>query len=144
MSRVLVVDDDRAIRELLRIALECEGYSVDTLSDGRAVVATLAATPEPCVVLMDLMMPWMTGWDVCRALEAEPAALADHQLIIMTAERLEDGACPPPARALVPKPFDLDALCRLVASLFALPGMAAAHAAHAACDPASSSADVAR
>ncbi|MBF6590758.1 MAG: response regulator [Ktedonobacterales bacterium] len=133
MPRVLVVDDDRGIRELLRIALEYEGYAVTTLGDGRAVVERLAELTEPCVVLMDLSMPHMTGWEVCAALEANPAALASHQIVILTAERLPDGACPTPARTLVTKPFDLDTICRLVASLFAQPGMAPVASLHAGC-----------
>lgn len=120
MSRVLVVDDDRAIRELLRVALECEGYAVSTLPDGRGVLEALAGMPEPCVVLMDLSMPWVSGWDVCRALAANPAALAGHQIVLMTAERLPDDAGPAPACAVLRKPFDLDQLFRLVASRFAL------------------------
>lgn len=128
MPRVLVVDDDRAIRELLQFALQSEGYTVDTLADGRQVVETLAAREEPCVVLLDLSMPWVSGWDVCQRLSADAVALGQHQLVILTAEPLEDGACPAPARALVRKPFDLFAVYDLVASLFALPGMVATHA----------------
>jgi CheY-like chemotaxis protein len=120
MSRVLVVDDDRGIRELLRIALEAEGYAVSTLGDGRGVVAWLAEHREPCVALMDLSMPLMTGWEVCAA------ALGEHHLVILTAEPLSAAECPAPAVRLVAKPFNLDALLALVAGLFAQPAMSAA------------------
>lgn len=132
MLRVLVVDDDRGIRELLRAALECEGYAVTTFCDGRGVVERLAGTVEPCVVLMDLSMPYVTGWDVCAALAASPAVLGNHQLVILTAEPLSPGACPAPARKLLSKPFDLDTICSLVASLYALPGMQSPSGIHAA------------
>lgn len=117
MPHVLVVDDDRAIRELLRFALECEGYDVTTLSDGADVVATLAAMSEPCVVLMDLMMPRTDGWTVCAALAHADAILARHALVVMTAGFLEGDTCPTPARALLRKPFELDRVFALVASL---------------------------
>ncbi|HEX6122955.1 MAG TPA: response regulator [Ktedonobacterales bacterium] len=139
MSRVLVVDDDRGIRELLRVALEAEGYAVSTLSDGRGVVEWLAERREPCVALMDLSMPHMTGWEVCARLAANPAALGAHQLVILTAEPLSAGECPAPALRVVAKPFNLDALCALVAGLFALPAMSAS-----AASPSSVAASVAR
>src|SRR5262249_50334419 len=110
MTRVLIVDDDRAIREMMACALECEGYEVMTLGDGGTVLEVLATQHEPCVVLLDLMMPQMDGWAVCRALEAEPALLARHSTIVMTATVLPEGACPSSARAVLRKPFALEHL----------------------------------
>jgi CheY-like chemotaxis protein len=118
MTRVLVVDDERVIRDLLRFGLEIEGYEVVTLSDGRAVVETLRALREPCVVLMDLMMPEKTGWDVCQELEREPA-LRRHPLAIMTASLQAGDAPPSPARRLIPKPFLLDDVLHVVEALAA-------------------------
>ena len=117
MSQVLVVDDDRAIRELLTFALQCEGYAVRTLSDGADVEAVLAAMAEPCVVLMDLMMPHVDGWEVCRRLEAHGELLERHRVVLMTACLLRDEERPGAARALLRKPFELEAVYRLVASL---------------------------
>jgi CheY-like chemotaxis protein len=117
MARILVVDDDRAIRELMKFALECEGYLVVTLSDGSETLRMLATMPEPCIVLMDLMMPGVDGWAVCRQLEAEPELLVRHRVAVMTALRMADAECPAPASAILYKPFDLDQLLRLVASL---------------------------
>ena len=85
MRRVLLVDDDRAIRELLTCALEYEGYEVTSLPDGSRVVALLEAAEEPCIVLMDLMMPRMDGWAVCRALANRPELLARHPVVLMSA-----------------------------------------------------------
>lgn len=121
MARVLLVDDDRAIRELLTFALEGEGHSVTALADGTGVRDALARSAEPCIVLMDLMMPRMDGWAVCRALAAEPPLLARHTLVLMTAAALREGEEPAEARAVLRKPFDLDALYRLVATLAAEP-----------------------
>ncbi len=118
MARVLVVDDDRAIREMLRIALEVEGYAVSVLDDGQRVAETLLAAAEPCVVLMDLMMPGVSGWEVCRQLVAD-AQLARHPVVVMTAGLMKGDACPTPARALLCKPFELDQIYTLVESLAA-------------------------
>jgi two-component system alkaline phosphatase synthesis response regulator PhoP len=118
MTRVLVVDDERVIRDLLRFGLEIEGYEVVTLPDGRGVVETLRTLHEPCVVLMDLMMPEKTGWEVCQEWEREPA-LRRHALAIMTAS-LQAGDTPPsPAQRLIPKPFLLDDVVRVIETLAA-------------------------
>ena len=119
MARVLVVDDDRAIRELLCFALQCEGYDVTTLSTGEGVVEALADAAAPMVVLMDLMMPRVNGWEVCARLTAAPGALAAHALVVMTASMLDGDECPVPARVLLRKPFTLDEVYRVVSALFA-------------------------
>ena len=119
MARILVVDDDRAIRELMKFALECEGHTVATVSEGGEALRMLAHETEPCIVLMDLMMPGIDGWAVCRQLEAEPELIGRHRLAVMTALRMTDATCPAPARAILYKPFDLDQLLRLVAALCA-------------------------
>jgi two-component system response regulator MprA len=117
MGRVLVVDDDRAIRELLRVMLEMEGYEVATADNGCAALEVLEGAGEPWVVLMDVMMPRMGGVEVCRRLHAAGAAGRRHQVALMTAGLMEREECPEPARALLRKPFDLDDVVRLVASL---------------------------
>ena len=121
MARVLVVEDDRAIRELLQFALECEGYETLTRSDGRDVIALLSEWIEPCVVLMDLMMPWVDGRAVCEAIGDRYPELARHQIVIMSACWLEPNEWPQQARTVLRKPFDLNDMLRLVATLFAVP-----------------------
>ncbi len=117
MRRVLLVDDDRAIRELLTCALEYEGYEVTSLPDGSRVVALLEATEEPCIVLMDLMMPRMDGWAVCRALANRPELLARHPVVLMSAGSPPENAIPREASVFIRKPFDLDVLYRSLAPL---------------------------
>lgn len=132
MPRVLVVDDDRAIRELLTFALEGEGYDVRTLSDGTEVVALLEAMREPCVVLMDLMMPRVDGWEVCRRLAVRGDLLERHHVILMTACMLREDERPTVAHTLLRKPFELAAVYRLIASLsVATPP----HVSHLPCEP---------
>lgn len=124
MAQVLVVDDDRAIREMLRVALEVEGYTVRLLTDGREVIEMLAGMSEPCVLLMDLMMPGVSGWEVCQAL-LEDTQLARHPVVVMTAGLMKGDSVPAPACALLCKPFELDQVYAVVESLTAEAAVAA-------------------
>ena len=117
MRRVLVVDDDPDIRELLRLVLEWAGYEVETVNDGMAALETLSQTDETWVVLLDITMPRMTGLEVCARLSALGGSAARHLVVLMTAGFFPEGDAPPPVRALLPKPFDLDLLQNLVAEL---------------------------
>jgi CheY-like chemotaxis protein len=128
MLRVLVVDDDRAIRELLRFALECEGYEVSVFRDGVEILDYLASgnAGDSCVILMDVMMPRMDGWQVCRRLDAEPDLLGTRSLVLMTASQIPVTSLPSPACAILPKPFNLEQLYSLV-GLLELPVVTSPH-----------------
>jgi DNA-binding response OmpR family regulator len=67
---VLIVEDDRNIAELLQMYLEKEGYAVTTAFDGGQGLAKFHAS-QPNLVLLDVMMPVMDGWSVCKAIRAE-------------------------------------------------------------------------
>ncbi|HET7034366.1 MAG TPA: response regulator, partial [Thermomicrobiaceae bacterium] len=73
MGRILVADDDPAIRALLTELLSDEGYDVLEAVDGRAAVE-IALARQPQVILMDLRMPHLDGIDATRALKADPRA----------------------------------------------------------------------
>ena len=83
-ARVLVADDDRAIRESLERALQIEGYDVVTVSNGAAAL-TAARETSPDAMVLDLMMPAVDGLTVCRVLRAE----ADRTPILMLTARTE-------------------------------------------------------
>ncbi len=69
-KRILVVDDDRVIQQLLVVNLELEGYEVDTASDGEEAVEKATATRYDCV-LLDIMMPKFDGREVFRRIKAD-------------------------------------------------------------------------
>ncbi|SHN47821.1 MtrAB system response regulator MtrA [Cryptosporangium aurantiacum] len=69
-ARVLVVDDDPALAEMLGIVLRGEGFSPSFVADGEAALTVFRET-RPDLVLLDLMLPGMSGLDVCRAVRAE-------------------------------------------------------------------------
>jgi two-component system response regulator MprA len=108
-GRVLVADDDRAIRESLARALELEGYEVTTASDGAAALA-LIREREPDVIVLDLMMPNVDGLTACRVLRSEH----DRTPILMLTARTETSdrvaGLDAGADDYLPKPFDLDEL----------------------------------
>jgi len=106
---VLVVDDDRAIRESLARALDLEGYDVVTAADG-AVALQLVGDRRPDVLVLDLSMPVLDGLTVCRVLRAEK----DRTPILMLTARTETSdrvaGLDAGADDYLPKPFELDEL----------------------------------
>jgi CheY-like chemotaxis protein len=82
-STVLVVDDDPYIVRFLQDALEEEGYAVATPLPTEAV--DVARAMQPCVILLDLMMPLMDGAEVCRRLRLDPQT-ASIPVVIMSAQ----------------------------------------------------------
>ena len=105
---ILVVDDDPDIRESLREVLEDEGYEVACVGNGREALDHLkAASPPPCVILLDLMMPVMDGWQFRREQKQNPA-IADIPLIVITATGKRPVLID--AAELVMKPLDLNRL----------------------------------
>ncbi|WIV59172.1 response regulator transcription factor [Amycolatopsis nalaikhensis] len=107
--RVLLADDDRAIRESLVRALELEGYQVTEVDDGVAALAT-ARRAEFDVLVIDVMMPGVDGLGVCRVLRAE----GDRTPILMLTARVETpdrvAGLDAGADDYLPKPFELDEL----------------------------------
>jgi CheY-like chemotaxis protein len=86
---VLLVDDDPLILEILRTILDLEEFEVTTVADGRQALASVAASP-PDVVVCDVMMPELDGFEVCRTLKSQPTT-ADLPVILLTArDRPED------------------------------------------------------
>jgi CheY-like chemotaxis protein len=69
---VLVVEDEEELRDSIRDLLEDTGYIVVTACDGQEALDALAGVEYPCVVLLDLLMPRMNGWDFFAALRARP------------------------------------------------------------------------
>lgn len=73
-ARILVVDDDEAILDSLRDLLESEGYGVDVAHDGREALEKLARMEPPQLILLDLKMPVMDGWQFLSERSANTAA----------------------------------------------------------------------
>jgi CheY-like chemotaxis protein len=112
MNKVLVVDDDPDIRQTIRMILQSQGFQVAIAADGREALDQLAVEPEPCLILLDLLMPTMNGWQF-RAAQLQDSRLATFPVVVMSATpNLEDAAIH--ADALLQKPLDLHNLVRIV------------------------------
>jgi CheY-like chemotaxis protein len=83
--RVLVVDDDEAIRDTIALALEDEGFTVLTAPDGARALDMLRRSPDPLVVLLDLMMPRLTGMEVLQTIAMDAHLATTHAYILVTA-----------------------------------------------------------
>src|SRR5436309_10015720 len=66
--KVLVVDDERAVRESLRRALELEGYEIELAADGNEALYRIDTESQPDAVILDVLMPGMDGLEVCRTI----------------------------------------------------------------------------
>ena len=115
---ILIVDDHAMLRQELRSLLESydDVHIVGEATDGREAVR-LTEQLQPDIVLMDINMPRMTGLEVCARLAAADELAKRHIVVLMTAGLFPDDDMPPPVRALLRKPFDLDALLDLLTSL---------------------------
>jgi CheY-like chemotaxis protein len=107
---VLIVDDDDDIRETLRVCLEEEGFAVRTARNGLEALALLAEGALPGLILLDLMMPEMNGWEVLEQLRSDTARAAIPVAVMSGSHRGEVRT----ATYVVPKPFDLGTMVDLV------------------------------
>jgi CheY-like chemotaxis protein len=83
---VLIVDDDPAIREVLKLILEVEGYAVQAACSGREALAVLHEAPTPCAIVLDLRMPDMDGWEFHERQVRDPA-IAGIPVVVLSADR---------------------------------------------------------
>lgn len=83
-ATILVVDDNTDNVEILRAFLESRGFAVSEARDGRAALAKMEEV-KPDLVLLDVMMPGMDGWEVCRVIKQHPQ-LGDTKVVMVTAK----------------------------------------------------------
>lgn len=113
-SYILIVDDDPDIRETMRFILECAGYRVLTAANGIEALDRLRGEAAPCVILLDLMMPVMNGWEF-RAEQTRDPSLAVIPVIVMTgAGKAAARTASVGVAGLLEKPVDLKVLLSAV------------------------------
>ena len=112
MANILVVEDNDDVREMMAVTLELEGHEVATAINGRDALEKLHSGERPCLILLDLMMPIMNGWEFRRALERDPE-FHDVPVVVVSAAT---GEMIQRAEAVVylPKPLDMDELLDVV------------------------------
>ncbi|MBN8217108.1 MAG: response regulator [Spirochaetes bacterium] len=115
MKRLLIVDDEPSIRYTVRVLFESEGWEVLEASNGEECLGLVAGGYRG-IVLMDIMMPGLDGWDTIRLL-AERGLLAGCHVLMLTARETPDAKMEGLQEAVLDyftKPFDGDALVRAV------------------------------
>lgn len=113
VDAVLVVDDETSIRAVVAEFLELAGFVVETARHGAEAMAKVRASGFAAIVL-DLMMPVMSGWDFLDACGEELVAAQIPVVVVSAAHAPSDVAQRPPVRAVLTKPFDLDVLETIV------------------------------
>jgi DNA-binding response OmpR family regulator len=123
MARILVAEDERDIRELIGFTLRHHGHEVLTASNGEDALAT-ALRDLPDLVLLDIRMPRLTGYDVCRRLRADPTT-QDIPIAFLSAKGQDaeiQAGMDAGATDYILKPFAPDQLINRVALLLGKPG----------------------
>jgi CheY-like chemotaxis protein len=110
-KQILVIEDDADIRECLMLMLESEGYRVAGAADGREGLDVLAGMSGPCLILLDLMMPVMNGWEFLQA-KRKDDILAVIPVVVLSAFG-SDGRGEQ-VEGILKKPVDVDALLAFV------------------------------
>ena len=116
---ILFIEDERPMLELVRQSVKMAGYTVTGATSGREGL-DLMQQKKPDLLLLDLMMPGINGWDVYRSIKAD-AILADVPVIVITAKVppadlvIVQGL--PPAEDYITKPFDIASLIRAIEKL---------------------------
>lgn len=126
-KKILIVEDNNDIREVMEEALSTEGFVVDSARNGKEALALLKTTDEPTLIFLDLMMPIMNGWEFLDAMKAD-AKFAKHKVVTVSAvnatESVED---PTPLKTAgkIQKPMSLETLWAEVKKHCVLPSAAA-------------------
>ncbi len=122
LGKVLVVDDDDVIRQLISVNLELEGFEVETAVDGQDALDKIKQV-DPAVVTLDIMMPRLDGWQAAERLRNDPETA--HIKVVLLSARAQEADLQRGSRlgvdAYLTKPFDPDELIEVVRTLAGLP-----------------------
>ena len=108
METVLIVEDDIETRDTLTVLLEKDGREIVTAGDGQEAFERLSDLPRPCLILLDLMMPRMNGWEFLHRQSVDPS-IAKIPTIVLSGSTLPVGA-----KHQLAKPVDVERLLALV------------------------------
>jgi CheY-like chemotaxis protein len=116
MPSVMIVEDDRDTREMLGRFLELEGFEVHTAANGQLALEALRRDHEPCVIILDLMMPVMNGWQFREEQTRDPR-FSRIPVVVVTAAGPRDDIPAITADGWLSKPVDFDRLLETIAPL---------------------------
>jgi CheY-like chemotaxis protein len=113
--RILIIDDDVDILSSVIQILRTEGYAAAGAENGLDAMRLLHAGPKPCLILLDLMMPVMNGWQFCAKKEQDPA-IAEIPVVVISGDGgIDRKAASVGAAGYLKKPIELDVLLETVA-----------------------------
>ncbi len=112
---LMIIDDDDDLRKALTLIMSAHGYEVAAFGDARRALGALETGAPPFLILLDLMMAGMSGWEFRAAQLANVTLSAIPVVILTAASTLTDGVHTLSDVEIVEKPFALDALLALVA-----------------------------
>src|SRR5207253_2989688 len=117
-KKIIIVDDDRETREMLKMALELEGYEVSQAANGLRLISTLHVD-RPDLILLDVMMSWIDGFELCRAVKKNDE-FRDIPVIFISAEKTANDirtGLAAGASDYFSKPIDMERLLSRIAEL---------------------------
>jgi CheY-like chemotaxis protein len=112
--KIFIVEDDPFIRETFEMVLKHEGYGVESFANGQEAIDRLHKTPEPCLVLLDMMMPVMNGVEFMEHFHKLPATILPIPVFLVSATSNKDESKKLGCSGFMKKPVDLDALLLIV------------------------------
>lgn len=112
---ILIVEDDGAVRGPLCELLEDEGYAVVEAADGAEALAALGAMPRPALIILDLMMPGMNGWELYQQLQGDPQLASIPIVVLSAVAAFQQRRGKLDVAAVLPKPVNLSRLQQIVA-----------------------------
>jgi CheY-like chemotaxis protein len=116
MKNILIIEDDESIRTMIASVLEIEGYSISAASNGKHAIDIISKGPTPDIILLDMMMPVMNGWDFLDFIRSN-AATAKIPIVVVSAYSEIAKSVKP--QAVVPKPVQLKSLLSAIEKLVA-------------------------
>jgi DNA-binding response OmpR family regulator len=116
----MIVEDDRDTREMLERFLQLEGFEVRTAANGRVALESLRSEGSPCVILLDLMMPVMDGWQFREAQVRDPE-FSNVPVIVVSAAGPRTGIPAIHADGWLSKPVDFEELLATIGAVCAPP-----------------------
>src|SRR5947209_19891585 len=107
---ILVVEDDATIRETMTLLLEMEGYKVQSAANGAEALTALRQKELPCLILLDLMMPVMDGWEFRHIQRQDPKLARIPIILVSAAPALPEKAVDLATAGYLQKPVEVETL----------------------------------
>ena len=114
--KIFVIEDEDDIREAFVEALKVEGYRVESFADGQQAIDGLYKSPEPCLILLDMLMPVMSGEEFMEHFHKLPATILPIPVFLVSATSNQEHSFKMGCKGFMKKLIDLDALLIIVSS----------------------------